>query len=43
LLPLGLLVGLAMTVAKRLWLGLTLLPLALLLGLGIAVVLVGLT
>jgi len=43
LLPLGLLVGLAMTVAKRLWLGLTLLPLALLLGLSIAVVLVRLT
>jgi hypothetical protein len=43
LLPLGLLVGLAMTVAKRLWLGLTLLPFALLLGIGTAIVLAGLT
>ena len=43
LLPLGLLVGLALTVAKRLWLGLTLLLPALLIGVSIAVVLEGLT
>jgi hypothetical protein len=43
LLPLGLLVGLVLTVAKRLWLGLTLLPLAIILGFGVAVILVGLT